>query len=45
MAIIYLIRHAHIFWTPDENRPLSAQGSRDAIRVADALDEYAVDTS
>lgn len=43
MAIIYLIRHAHTFWTPDEDRPLSAQGSRDAIRVADALEGYPVD--
>jgi len=44
VAIIYLIRHAHTYWTPDENRPLSAQGSRDAIRVADAMEEYPVDT-
>lgn len=42
MAIIYLIRHAHTFWTPDENRPLSAQGSRDAIRVGEILREYPV---
>ena len=44
MTIFYLIRHAHTFWTPDENRPLSVQGSRDAIRVADALEEYPVNT-
>ena len=44
MATFYLVRHAHAVWTPDENRPLSAQGSRDAIRVADTLSEYPVDT-
>jgi 2,3-bisphosphoglycerate-dependent phosphoglycerate mutase len=36
-SVFYLIRHAHAKWTPDEERPLSAQGMRDAIGVADAL--------
>ncbi len=39
---IYLVRHAHAQWTPDENRPLSAQGSRDAQRVADLLQNYPI---
>ena len=44
MTTFYLVRHAHADWTPDENRPLSAQGSRDAIRVADILSDFHVDT-
>lgn len=43
MTTFYLVRHAHSDWTPDENRPLSTQGSRDAIRVADTLAKYLVD--
>lgn len=43
MTTFYLIRHAHADWTPDENRPLSAQGSKDAIRLADTLAKYPVD--
>ena len=35
--VVYLIRHAHATWTPDEERPLSAQGMRAAIGVANAL--------
>lgn len=42
-SIFYLVRHAHSEWSPDENRPLSAQGSRDAIRVADILEGHPVD--
>ena len=38
----YLIRHAHADWEPDENRPLSARGKRDAIRVAEVLSAYPV---
>jgi len=37
-----LVRHAHAEWTPDENRPLSAQGSEDANRVANTLYEYPI---
>ena len=43
MATFYLLRHAHAFWTPNENRRLSEQGNRDAIRMADILVEYSVD--
>jgi 2,3-bisphosphoglycerate-dependent phosphoglycerate mutase len=37
MTTFYLIRHAHATWTPDENRPLSERGQRDARRVAKLL--------
>ena len=37
MTVLYLVRHAHADWTPDEDRPLSAQGCADARRVADLL--------
>ena len=43
MTTFYLVRHAHTDWSPDENRPLSAQGNKDAIRLADTLAEYPVD--
>ncbi|MFZ0533505.1 MAG: histidine phosphatase family protein [Anaerolineales bacterium] len=42
MSTLYLVRHALADWTPDENRPLSAQGSKDAIRVANILSEYPI---
>lgn len=34
---LYLVRHAHAEWEPDEDRPLSARGRDDAARVADRL--------
>jgi 2,3-bisphosphoglycerate-dependent phosphoglycerate mutase len=37
LTTLYLVRHAHAAWTPDENRPLSAQGARDALRLAELL--------
>ncbi len=37
MSILYLVRHAHADWVPNEQRPLSEQGMRDALRVADLL--------
>lgn len=37
MTRIYLVRHAHADWTPDEARPLSPKGRHDAVRVADLL--------
>lgn len=37
MTTIYLIRHAHAHWQPDEQRPLSSRGERDAQRVATLL--------
>lgn len=43
MSTFYLVRHAHADWTPDENRPLSAQGSKDAAHVATILCEYPID--
>jgi len=44
MSTFYLVRHAHADWTPDENRPLSAQGRADADRVADILQRYPIGT-
>jgi 2,3-bisphosphoglycerate-dependent phosphoglycerate mutase len=38
----YLVRHAHAKWSPDEARPLSARGHRDALMVADILDPYQI---
>ena len=38
MTTIYLVRHAHADWTPDESRPLSARGEADALRLADLLE-------
>ena len=43
MTVLYLVRHAHAAWTPDENRPLSEQGRRDAQRVADLLEPLPVE--
>lgn len=43
MITFYLIRHAHADWTPDENRPLSVSGEREAVRVADVLSQYPID--
>jgi len=37
LSRLFLVRHAHADWEPDEQRPLSAQGRRDAIRVAELL--------
>jgi len=42
LTSLYFVRHAHADWTPDENRPLSAQGAKDAVRVADLLQEYPI---
>jgi len=42
MSALYLVRHAHAEWTPDENRPLSVQGSEAAARVANILCEYPI---
>ena len=39
---MYLVRHAHAHWTPDEDRPLSARGRRDAERVAGVLCAYPI---
>lgn len=42
MTIFYLVRHAHAHWVPDENRPLSERGMKDADRVADILEGYPI---
>ena len=42
MTTFYLVRHAHAKWTPDENRPVSAQGFEDAKKVANVLQDYPV---
>jgi 2,3-bisphosphoglycerate-dependent phosphoglycerate mutase len=42
LICLYFVRHAHADWTPDENRPLSAQGAEDAIRIAELLQEYPI---
>jgi 2,3-bisphosphoglycerate-dependent phosphoglycerate mutase len=42
MTVLYGVRHAHAAWTPDENRPLSEEGQRGALRVADVLDSFPI---
>lgn len=42
MSTLYLVRHSHAEWTPDENRSLSARGSKDANRVVNTLYEYPI---
>lgn len=37
MKTFYLVRHAHAQWQPDENRPLSTVGKRDAEKIAELL--------
>ncbi len=44
MSTLYLVRHTFAEWTPDENRPLSAQGYEDANRVATLLGNYPICT-
>ena len=38
---LLLVRHAHADWQPDETRPLSEVGRRDAARVAGVLSPLA----
>lgn len=38
MSIVYLVRHAHADWVPNEQRPLSEQGMSAALQVADRLE-------
>jgi 2,3-bisphosphoglycerate-dependent phosphoglycerate mutase len=42
MSVIYLVRHAHVIWNPDENRPLSPQGFAATAQVADALEHFPI---
>jgi len=37
MTTIYLVRHAHAEWSPDENRPLSERGRASAVVVGELL--------
>jgi 2,3-bisphosphoglycerate-dependent phosphoglycerate mutase len=43
MTELYLVRHGDAVWSLDEMRPLSAQGFRDAIAVAESLEHIAFD--
>lgn len=38
----YLVRHAYADWAPDEDRPLSSIGQKDAQRVAEILTTYPI---
>jgi 2,3-bisphosphoglycerate-dependent phosphoglycerate mutase len=42
VSVFYLVRHAHADWTPDEDRPLSVRGRKDAQRVADILEQRSI---
>ncbi|CAG0946977.1 2,3-bisphosphoglycerate-dependent phosphoglycerate mutase [Anaerolineae bacterium] len=42
MSPLYLVRHAHADWSPDENRSLSAQGLEASNRVAEILRSYPI---
>jgi len=37
MTTIYLVRHAHAEWSPDENRPLSERGRASAVILGELL--------
>jgi 2,3-bisphosphoglycerate-dependent phosphoglycerate mutase len=37
MTTIYLVRHAHAEWSPDENRPLSERGRANAVVLGELL--------
>lgn len=43
MTTIYLVRHAHAVWTPDEERPLSSQGLVKAITLGELLENSPID--
>lgn len=42
MSTLYLVRHAHADWNPDENRSLSAQGFKASNGVAGILQPYPI---
>jgi 2,3-bisphosphoglycerate-dependent phosphoglycerate mutase len=42
MTVFYGVRHAHADWSPDEQRPLSERGRRDAMRVAEVLSQFPI---
>ena len=39
---LFLIRHAHAVWTPDDRRSLSALGTSAAVRIAALLEQFPV---
>ena len=41
-TILFLVRHAHSVWSPDEDRPLSARGAADAIVLAERLQGFPI---
>lgn len=42
MTTFYLVRHAHSNYSPDEQRPHSAQGQEEACQLADLLANYPI---
>jgi len=42
-SCLYLVRHAHAGWGPDEDRPLSVRGRIAARRVAEVLAAFPID--
>ncbi|MES0362236.1 MAG: histidine phosphatase family protein [Anaerolineales bacterium] len=42
MNTFYLVRHADVVWTPDENRSLSECGHQDAKRAAEILLKFPI---
>ena len=42
-TVVYLIRHGHADWQPDENRPLSSRGRLSALRLAQQLGPLPID--
>jgi 2,3-bisphosphoglycerate-dependent phosphoglycerate mutase len=42
VTVLYLVRHAHADYVPDEQRPLSARGVADAGRVARLLGQFPI---
>ena len=39
---LIMVRHAHAEWVPDEDRPLSPRGARDALEVSRRLSDRSV---
>ena len=42
MNTYYFVRHAHVDWTPDENRALSERGHQDAKRASELLSKFPI---
>jgi 2,3-bisphosphoglycerate-dependent phosphoglycerate mutase len=43
MTTIYLVRHAHAEWNPDDNRPLSGRGRASAVVLSELLSRSPID--